>query len=127
MDESNFRSVQHNSNHRGLGAARRRGRVEVSEGRSRASCSQHHRRARHDEFRSRCAVTYLRVDVRPRISDALRRQGEEHAQNISVEAKGAVVTLKGRVPTFAERRAAESAAWLAPSVREVRDEILVGA
>ncbi len=66
-------------------------------------------------------------DVRTRISDALRRQGEEHAQNISVEAKGAVVTLTGRVPTFAERRAAESAAWLAPGVREVRDEILVGA
>jgi osmotically-inducible protein OsmY len=66
-------------------------------------------------------------DVRTRISDALRRQGEEHAHNISVLATDSVVTLKGRVPTFAERRAAEYAAWSAPGVSEVHDELLVGA
>lgn len=65
-------------------------------------------------------------DVRTRIGDALRRQAEGHAHNISVQAADSIVTLKGRVPTFAERRAAEYAAWSAPGVREVRDEILVG-
>jgi osmotically-inducible protein OsmY len=66
-------------------------------------------------------------DVRTRVTDALRRQSEEHARNILVQAADSVVTLKGRVPTFAERRAAEHAAWSAPGVREVHDEILVGA
>ena len=37
-----------------------------------------------------------------------------------------VVTLKGTVPTFSDRRAAESAAWLAKGVSMVRDELAVG-
>ncbi len=65
-------------------------------------------------------------DVRSRIGEALRRQGEEQAEGISVQADGHVVTLRGTVTSFAERRAAEGAAWSAPGVREVRDEIRVG-
>ncbi len=65
-------------------------------------------------------------DVRTRIGEALRRQGEEQAACISVLADDHVVTLRGTVTSFAERRAAEIAAWSAPGVREVRDEIRVG-
>lgn len=65
-------------------------------------------------------------DVRSRIGEALRRQGEEQADGISVQADAHVVTLRGTVTSFAERRAVEFAAWSAPGVREVRDEIRVG-
>lgn len=67
------------------------------------------------------------ADVRTRITAALRRQGEEHAQHVTVETDADVVTLTGRVPTLAERRAAEFAAWSAPGVREVHDELLIRA
>lgn len=69
------------------------------------------------------ASTY---DVRSRIGEALRRQGEEQAYGISVQAADHIVTLRGTVTSFAERRAAEGAAWSAPGVREVRDELRVG-
>lgn len=65
-------------------------------------------------------------DVRTRIGEALRRQGEDQADGISVQADDHVVILRGTVTSFAERRAAELAAWSAPGVREVRDEIRVG-
>ena len=64
-------------------------------------------------------------DVTVKIKDALRRRAERDAAGITVETDGNVVTLKGKVPTFAERRAAEGAAWSAPGVKEVRDEIVV--
>lgn len=74
----------------------------------------------------RVAPTASVDDVRCRIGEALRRQGEEQADGISVQADEYVVTLRGTVSSFAERRAAEVAAWSAPGVREVRDEIRVG-
>lgn len=64
-------------------------------------------------------------DVSTKIREALRRRAERDAEAIIVETKDNVVTLKGKVPTFAERRAAEGAAWAAPGVKEVHDEIVV--
>lgn len=64
-------------------------------------------------------------DVTVKIKDALRRRAERDAEAIIVETKDNVVTLKGKVPTFAERRAAEGAAWAAPGVKDVHDEIIV--
>lgn len=64
-------------------------------------------------------------DVSRRIKDALRRRAERTANDITVETVGDVVTLKGKVKTFSDRRAAEGAAWAAPGVKEVRDEIAV--
>lgn len=64
-------------------------------------------------------------DVAVKIKDALRRRAERDAAGITIETKDNVVTLKGKVPTFAERRAAEGAAWSAPGVKEVHDEIVV--
>lgn len=65
------------------------------------------------------------LDVSGKIKDALRRRAERAADDIVVETAGDVVTLKGHVHTFADRRAAEVAAWAAPGVKTVRDEIAV--
>jgi osmotically-inducible protein OsmY len=64
-------------------------------------------------------------DVNLKIKDALRRRADRDAANIQVQANGDVVTLKGTVSSFAERRAAEGVAWSAPGVHEVKDEIIV--
>jgi osmotically-inducible protein OsmY len=64
-------------------------------------------------------------DVSRKIKDALRRRADRDADRIQVEAMGDVVTLKGTVSSFAERRAAEGLAWSAPGVREVNDELIV--
>jgi len=65
-------------------------------------------------------------DVSRNIKAALERRADRMATNITVEARDGVVTLKGTVPTFSDRRAAESAAWLAKGVSMVRDELAVG-
>ena len=64
-------------------------------------------------------------DVSSKIKAALHRQAEAESLRVSVETSDHVVTLKGTVPTFADRRAIEWAAWSAPGVREVRDELRV--
>lgn len=65
-------------------------------------------------------------DVTRKIKEALRRRAEREAESISVETDRDVVTLRGTVPTFADRRAIEGAAWAAPGVREVKDELVIG-
>jgi osmotically-inducible protein OsmY len=64
--------------------------------------------------------------VKRMIEDALKRSAEVDAQNIAVEAEGDKVILKGRVRSWAERQEAERAAWRAPGVRKVEDEITIG-
>jgi osmotically-inducible protein OsmY len=44
-----------------------------------------------------------------------------------VTTKDHVVTLSGSVSSFTERRAAEAAAWSAPGVKEVKDDLIVTA
>jgi osmotically-inducible protein OsmY len=65
--------------------------------------------------------------VKRMIEDALKRSAEVDAQNIAVEAEGDKVILKGRVRSWAERQEAERAAWRAPGVRRVEDEITISA
>jgi osmotically-inducible protein OsmY len=64
-------------------------------------------------------------NVSQSIREALERRADRTAERISVEAKDGVVILKGTVPSFGDRRAAEGAAWSAPGVTEVRDELAV--
>lgn len=64
-------------------------------------------------------------EVSLKIKDALRRRADRDAEHIQVVASGDVVTLKGTVSSFAERRAAEGVAWSAPGVHEVKDELIV--
>ena len=63
--------------------------------------------------------------VKKMIEDALKRSAEIDAQNIAVEAEGDKVVLKGKVRSWVERREAERAAWRAPGVRKVEDQITI--
>jgi osmotically-inducible protein OsmY len=65
------------------------------------------------------------AEVKRMIEDALKRSAEVDAQNIAVEAEGDKVILKGKVRSWAERQEAERAAWRAPGVRKVEDEITI--
>ena len=66
------------------------------------------------------------LEVSQKIKDALRRTASIEANRISVEATGSRVTLRGTVRSWAEREDAERAAWAAPGVAFVDDEIAVG-
>ena len=62
-------------------------------------------------------------DVRERIEAALRRNAEVEAHRISVHLRDATVTLRGQVQSWTERAAAEAAAWAAPGVTTVENEL----
>jgi osmotically-inducible protein OsmY len=64
-------------------------------------------------------------EVNQRIEESLKRNAAVEADRISVEAKDGKVTLRGTVRSWAEREDAERAAWAAPGVSEVDDEIAV--
>ena len=62
-------------------------------------------------------------DVRHRIEDAMKRQAELEAADITVDVVDGRVTLKGRVHSALARGLAEQAAWSAPGVAAVDDHL----
>lgn len=64
-------------------------------------------------------------DVSNRIRDALARQAEREAKSIDVTVTGSTATLRGSVHSWAERNAAQGAAWAAPGITMVVNEIRV--
>jgi osmotically-inducible protein OsmY len=64
-------------------------------------------------------------DVKRHIENALKRHAELDADKISIETTDGRVTLKGKVRSWSERQDAEHAAWSAPGVTNVNDELLV--
>lgn len=60
------------------------------------------------------------------IRDALVRHADKEAERIEVQLNGSTVTLQGRVDSWAERVAAQGAAWSAPGVSRVINELRVG-
>lgn len=64
-------------------------------------------------------------DVRERIMSAFKRSSTLDANSISVTVDGGTVKLSGRVHGWNERKVAENAAWSAPGVTHVEDEIVL--
>ena len=67
------------------------------------------------------------ADLSTRIQDALTRQAARDARRIEVTTEGATVNLRGRVHSWAERSAAEGAAWSAPGVSRVNNHLTIDA
>lgn len=59
------------------------------------------------------------------IRSAMQRHAEREAQHIGVSVHEGTVTLSGKVHSQAERAVARGAAWAAPGVRAVVDDLVV--
>ena len=66
------------------------------------------------------------TNITNRIREALTRHAEREAKNIEVSISGSTVTLHGKVDAWSERSAAQGAAWSAPGITDVVNEIRVG-
>ena len=69
------------------------------------------------------AATY--GGVKSTIENALRRAAEVDAKEITVDVLNGEVTLRGKVRSWAQRTEAERAAWSAPGVHYVKDQLVV--
>ena len=65
------------------------------------------------------------IDVTNKIEDAFRRNANLEARCISVSTSDGSVTLSGSVSSWPERDQAVSAAWAAPGVNSVHNELTV--
>jgi osmotically-inducible protein OsmY len=65
------------------------------------------------------------TDVKDRIIAAFKRNADLDASTITVVADGGTVRLGGKVHAWYERQIAERAAWAAPGVNRVEDNIAV--
>jgi osmotically-inducible protein OsmY len=64
-------------------------------------------------------------EVKKKIQSALQRQAQLDANAISISIDGTSVTLGGVVDSWSERVAARNAAWSAPGVQNVIDDLSV--
>jgi osmotically-inducible protein OsmY len=65
-------------------------------------------------------------DIGKQISEALQRHAEREAKHITIKVHEGTVTLTGKVDSLAERSAVRGAAWSAPGVHAVVDDLTVG-
>jgi len=65
------------------------------------------------------------VDVEKRIHDALVRQADNDTRRVHIRVDGSSVALTGKVHSWAERNAIQLAAWSAPGVSSVSNQLLV--
>lgn len=64
-------------------------------------------------------------DVKDRIVQAFKRAADTDAGAINVVTDGGLVRLGGTVHSFHERQVAERAAWAAPGVTRIEDNIVI--
>jgi osmotically-inducible protein OsmY len=65
------------------------------------------------------------ANISARIKGALTRQLEREMKGIEVTVSGSTVTLRGTVHSWPERTAAQGAAWSAPGITSVLNELKV--
>ena len=65
------------------------------------------------------------TEMKRKIEEALIRNAEIDAERINVDVQGDTVILTGTVRSWAEREAAARAAWSAPGVVAVHNQIVV--
>lgn len=63
--------------------------------------------------------------IKQKIEEALKREAEREARRISVEVSGSRVVLSGNVRSFSEMQDAKGAAWSAPGVTSVENNLHV--
>lgn len=64
-------------------------------------------------------------DIKTRIEEALKRSAETEGRKISVVVSGDKVTLTGNVHSFSESDDARDAAWMAPGVTSVENNLTI--
>ncbi len=64
-------------------------------------------------------------DVEKKIHDALSRQADRQARRIDISVEGSEVTLRGSVHSWSECEAVQGAAWAAPGVSRVVNQLQV--
>ena len=65
------------------------------------------------------------TQIKERITKAFERSADVNARNVTVSIDGHTVTLRGTVNSMAEKDEAQRAAYFAPSVYEVKNELKV--
>ncbi|MBS1523538.1 MAG: BON domain-containing protein [Bacteroidetes bacterium] len=66
------------------------------------------------------------TDIQKKITAAFHRSATIDAQKIKAEVSGSKVTLKGRVRSISEKEDAENAAWAAPGVFSIDNQLEIG-
>ena len=65
------------------------------------------------------------ADITQRIANALQRQALHEAKSILIDVDGSTVTLQGQVHSWRDHNAIQAAAWAAPGVQSVNNELRV--
>ena len=65
------------------------------------------------------------VEIKKKIEEALKRETEREAKRIAVAVEGSTVTLSGEVRSLSEKEDARWAAWSAPGVAKVENNLSV--
>jgi osmotically-inducible protein OsmY len=65
------------------------------------------------------------TNLKAKIEEAFKRSAEVDSDRVKVDARDGLVVLSGTVRSLYERDQAERAAWAAPGVKKVEDQIMV--
>lgn len=65
------------------------------------------------------------ADIRHKIQEAFRRSAMIDAQKVYVDARDGEITLRGEVRSWVEHDQAQQAAWAAPGVLSVKNELTI--